>query len=218
MKSINHWDSDRVRMFCQSWWLGFQVGGGRGGEISGKSFVHIRRVHIGGFSPPVEKYFITRRVLGKTQRERSCCADWASGDGVPRTLPGHCCGTHTADPRASEREREGREVLLASFVRAATWTRDAGELLNELGRREGRGGVWQGRLRTNGIGGRPKAGTPRTHPRTVRAELFTWGNEGSVRVVHEIYRSLGLRRIEIGLSIMKVMRKEPIRREEAGQR
>ena len=31
---------------------------GHGGEISGKSFVHIRRVHIGGFSPPVEKYFI----------------------------------------------------------------------------------------------------------------------------------------------------------------
>ena len=139
---------------------------------------------------------------GKSQR--SCCADWAPGDGVPRTLPGHCCGTHTADPRASEREREGREVLLASFVRAATWTRDAGELLNELGRREGRGGVWQGRLRTNGIGGRPKAGTPRTHPRTVRAELFTGGNEGSVRVVHEIYQSLGLRQGENVLSIMVV--------------
>jgi len=58
MKSINHWDSDESRLVCRSWWLGFQVGGGRGGEISGKSFVHIRRVHIGGFSPPVEKYFI----------------------------------------------------------------------------------------------------------------------------------------------------------------
>ena len=45
-----------------------RIGGGgwreRGGGISDKSFVHIRHVHIGGFGPPVEKYFITRGGCG----------------------------------------------------------------------------------------------------------------------------------------------------------
>ena len=39
---------------------GWRDGKEGGAKISDKSFVHIRHVHIGGFGPPVEKYFITR--------------------------------------------------------------------------------------------------------------------------------------------------------------
>ena len=133
MKCINHWDSDRVRMFCQSWWLGFQVGGGRGGEISGKSFVHIRRVHIGGFSPPVEKYFIMVAASWFSPRRRIM---------VPTAV--------RYGINAAERTQCDRRPLTRTTAPTTTWTRwSHGALTSErLRKRE----VTEVLLRRLGIG------------------------------------------------------------------
>ena len=121
--------SDRVSELSIMWLSGggsngVSAGGqGRGRTRRGSAesrLVHIRHIHIGGFGPPVERYFImvgARRQRGAgdpSERERGLSsrgADWAPGDGVPRTLPGRRCGSScvgTTEGAAADLARQFR--------------------------------------------------------------------------------------------------------------
>ena len=78
------------------------------------------------------------------------------------------------------------KILLASFVRAATWTRDAGELLNELARAAGLAPPIENLRHW----WRPEAGSRVLTHGQCRCGQVSSGDTGeALRVVHEIYRS-----------------------------
>ena len=96
------------------------------------------------------------------------------------------CPVAAAAHRVSAQQRGLLQILLASFVRAATWTRDAGELLNELARAAGLAPPIENLRHW----WRPEAGSRVLTHGQCRCGQVSSGDTGeALRVVHEIYRS-----------------------------